>query len=185
MERLVCRIVPPWLCARGATMSQTACICLPLRQQMDPGAVPMFGDHKPFTYLAANSNIEERVKLSPDGAFVAYSSTESKSSEIQVETFPEHSGKWQVSSEGGDWPVWSRDGHELYFLSTDNKMMAVAVKTRGRDFEAGVPRALFPVPGQQQFNIGRDGRFLDQVPQTTTQNFSINIVVNWQSALKK
>jgi serine/threonine protein kinase len=158
----------------------------------DPGegygldAVPTLGNRKPFTYLAANSGIGERVKLSPDGAFIAYTATESKRSEIYVETFPEHSGKWQVSTEGGDWPVWSRDGRELYFLSGDNKIMEVAVKTSGKNFEAGVPRPLFPVLGRYQFDIGKDGRFLIQVPQTpATQSISINVVVNWQSALKK
>ena len=149
-------------------------------------AVPTSGDRKPFTYLASSSNIGEHLKLSPDGAFVAYNSTETKRSEIYVETFPEHSGKWQVSTEGGDWPVWSRDGRELYFLSGDDKMMEVTVKTSGRDFEAGEPRALFAVPGHHQFDVGKDGRFLIQVPQTpATQNTAINVVVNWQSALKK
>jgi len=158
----------------------------------DPGkgfgldAVPMFGDRNPFTYLAADSSNGEHVKLSRDGNFLAYTSGESNHAEVFVETFPEHIGKWQVSTGGGDWPVWSRDGRELYFLSNDGKMMAVAVKINGRNFEAGVPRALFAVPGQYQFDIGKDGRFLIQVPQShTPDSFSINVVVNWQSALKK
>jgi len=163
-----------------------------LLEVYDPGrglgldAVPMFGERKPFTYLVANSDNGEHARLSPDGAFVAYNSAESKRKEIYVETFPEHSGKWQVSTEGGDWPIWSRDGHELYYLSLDSKIMEVAVKTSGRGFEAGVPRALFSTPGHRQFEIGKDGRFLVQVPQAqTTRNASINVVVNWQSALKK
>jgi hypothetical protein len=122
----------------------------------DPGkgfgldAVPMFGDRKPFAYLAADSNNGEHVKLSRDGNFLAYTSGESKHAEVFVETFPEHIGKWQVSTGGGDWPVWSPDGRELYFLSNDGKMMAVAVKISGRNFEAGVPRPLFSVPGRNQ-----------------------------------
>jgi len=158
----------------------------------DPGkgfgldAVPMFGDRKPFNYLAADPNNGEHVKLSRDGGFLAYTSGESRHAEVFVETFPEHIGKWQVSTGGGDWPVWSRDGHELYFLSSDGKMMAVPVKISGRNFEAGAPRALFSVPGHYQFDIGKDGRFLIQVPQAhAADSFSINILVNWQSALKK
>ncbi len=157
----------------------------------DPGkgfgldAVPMFGDRRPFTYLAADSNIGEHVKLSRDGTFVAYASSESKRIEVYVETFPEHTGKWQVSTGGGDWPVWSRDGRELYFISADGKMMAVDIKIDGRNFEAGVPRALFSVPGLHQFDVGKDGRFLIEVPQATTSDVSINVMVNWQSALKK
>jgi eukaryotic-like serine/threonine-protein kinase len=158
----------------------------------DPGkgfgldAVPMFGDRKPFTYLNADSNNGEQVKLSRDGAFLAYTSGELKRTEVYVQTFPDHTGKWQVSTGGGDWPVWSRDGRELYFLSGDGKMMAVEVKISGRTFEAGVPKVLFSVPGRNQFDVGKDGRFLIQVPQAqTTESVSINVVVNWQSALKK
>jgi hypothetical protein len=146
----------------------------------------MFGDRKPLTYLAADSNNGEHVKLSRDGKFVAYTSSESKRIELYVETFPEHTGKWQVSSGGGDWPVWSRDGRELYFLSADGKLMAVDIKIDGKNFEAGAPRALFSVPGPHQFDVGKDGRFLIQVPQVQTPiDVSINVVVNWQSALKK
>lgn len=158
----------------------------------DPGrgfgldAVPTFGDRKPFVYLAADSNNGEHVKLSRDGAFLAYTSGEAKHAEVFVETFPEHVGKWQVSTGGGDWPVWSRDDRELYFLSSDGKMMAVAVKISGRNFQSGVPRALFAVPGHYEFDVGKDGRFLIQVPQArTTDNFSINVIVNWQSGLKQ
>ncbi len=158
----------------------------------DPGkgfgldAVPTFGDREPFTYLPADSNNGEHVKLSRDGAFLAYPSGESKRTEIYVETFPEHTGKWQISTGGGDWPVWSRDGRELYFLSSDGKIMAVTVKTGGRNFEADAPRALFSVPGKYQFDVGKDGRFLIQVPQgQPNDSVSINVVVNWQSALKK
>jgi hypothetical protein len=65
-------------------------------------------------------------------------------------------------------------------------MMAVPVKISGRDFEAGAPRALFSVPGHYQFDIGKDGRFLIQVPHAqAADSLSINVLVNWQSALKK
>ena len=158
----------------------------------DPGkgfgldGVPMFGDRKPFTYLAADSDNGEHVKLSRDGTFVAYPSSESKRMEVYVQTFPEHNGKWQVSTGGGDWPVWSRDGRELYFVSSDNKMMAVDVKMDGKKFEAGVPRVLFPVAGRNQFDVGKDDRFLIEVPQAPTDTgVSLNVVANWQSALKR
>ncbi len=149
-------------------------------------AVPTFGDRKPFAFLSSDANYGEHVKLSPDGAFMAYTSDESKRAEVYVQTFPEHSGKWQISTGGGDWPVWSRDGRKLYFLSSDNKMMEVEVKAGGKNFEAGLPKALFLVPVHGQFDVGKDGRFLIRVPQAeSTDSVTINVVVNWQSALKK
>jgi Tol biopolymer transport system component/predicted Ser/Thr protein kinase len=149
-------------------------------------AVPTFGDRKPFLYLNSNSNIEAHARLSPNGGFLAYTSNESKRAEVYVQTFPEHAGKWQISAGGGDCPVWSRDGRELYFISGDHKMMEVDVKADGNKFEPGVPRALFPVPGRNQFDVGKDGRFLIQVAQTQAAgSLTVNVVVNWQAALKK
>jgi len=149
--------------------------------------VPTFGDRKAFPYLNSESNnTEVHARLSPDGRFLAYNSDELKQSEVYVQTFPEHGGKWQISTGGGDWPVWSRDGRELYFLSDDSQMMAVEVKASGNKFEVGAPKALFPVAERDQFDVGKDGRFLIRVPQAQTAgSVSVNLVVNWQSALKK
>jgi len=154
---------------------------------VDIMVVPTFGDRKPFTYLSSLPEVGEvNAKLSPDGHFLAYVSGESKRNEIYVQTFPEPGGKWQISTDGGHYPVWSRDGRELYFISRDNKMMAVEVKAEGQKFEAGVPKALFAVSDLSQFDVGKDGRFLVRVPQVeATGSVSVNVVVNWQSGLKK
>ena len=151
----------------------------------DIWVIPTFGDRKPFPYINTEFH-EDNAKLSPNGQFLAYRSDESKRNEVYVQTFPEHGGKWQISTGGGDFPVWSRDGRELYFISADNKLMAVEVKGDGKKFDAGVPKPLFSVPAQAQFDVSKDGRFLIHVPvaQTAT-NVPITVVVNWQSALKK
>jgi Tol biopolymer transport system component/tRNA A-37 threonylcarbamoyl transferase component Bud32 len=148
--------------------------------------VPTFGDRKPFLVFNSDSNIEAHARLSPDGAFLAYTSDELKHPEVFVQTFPEHTGKWQISTEGGDWPVWSRKGHELYFQSSDGKIMAVDVKAVGRQLEAGAPHSLFSMPGGDEFDVGKDGRFLIPIPQVQpATNIGIHVIVNWQSALKK
>jgi Tol biopolymer transport system component len=144
---------------------------------------PTFGDKKPFPYVRTEF-AEGQGKLSPDGKFLAYRSSESGRSAVYVQTFPEHGGKWQISN--GSQPVWSRDGRELYFLSADNKMMAVEVKGSGKNFDAGVPKALFPVPNQAQFDVSKDGRFLIHVPQAkAATSVPLTVVVNWQAGLKK
>jgi hypothetical protein len=105
---------------------------------------------------------------------------------VYVQTFPEHSGKWQVSTSGATYPVWSRDGRELYFISADRKLMAVAVDGSGKKFEAGVPKPLFEVRAESQFDVSKDGRFLMHVPQdAAASNVPITVIVNWQAALKK
>jgi hypothetical protein len=68
-------------------------------------------------------------------------------------------------------------------------MMAVQVKAEAQRFEHGVPKALFAVPEvpeQNQFDVGKDSRFLIHVPQADgTGSVSVNLVVDWQAALKK
>jgi Tol biopolymer transport system component/predicted Ser/Thr protein kinase len=146
---------------------------------------PTFGDKKPFPYI--NTEFQETyAKLSPNGQFLAYASDESKRNEVYVQTFPEHGGKWQISTGGGNFPVWSRDGRELYFISADNKLMAAEVKANGAKFEASVPKPLFEVRQAAQFDVSKDGRFLIHVPQDqSATNVPLTVVVNWQSALKR
>jgi eukaryotic-like serine/threonine-protein kinase len=56
--------------------------------------------------------------FSPDGRWIAYQSTESNRMEIFVRAFPDlDAGRWQVSTGGGRYPVWSPDGRELFFIS--------------------------------------------------------------------
>ena len=77
---------------------------------------------KPYPFLA--SQFEERnAFFSPDGRWVAYSSTESGSAEVYVRPFPGPGGQWQVSTGGGIQPMWRVDGLELYFVSPDGRLM--------------------------------------------------------------
>ncbi len=88
------------------------------------------------------------AQFSPDNRWVAYASNETGSMEIYVSPFPSGSGKWQVSRAGGQEPRWRQDGKELFYLTADGKMIAVAVAT-GTTFEAGSLVALFPTHGRQ------------------------------------
>jgi len=48
-----------------------------------------------------------------------------------------------VSTTGGTYPRWRRDGKEIFFMGPDRKLMAAGVKTGGTAFEPGVPEPLF------------------------------------------
>jgi Tol biopolymer transport system component/predicted Ser/Thr protein kinase len=143
------------------------------------------GGRKPFAYLNTEFG-EGFAKLSPNGQWMAYTSDESKRPEVYVQTFPVKGGKWQVSIDGGDRPVWSRDGKELYFISPDQKMMAAEIKG-GPNFDRGAPKPLFDVhiAAGNWFDVSKDGRFLMPVPVAQSGAAPVNVVVNWQAALKK
>ncbi|MGD8817070.1 MAG: protein kinase, partial [Acidobacteriota bacterium] len=80
--------------------------------------------------------------FSPDGRWIAYMSTESARAEVFVRDAGGGSGKWQVSTEGGNFPRWAADGSMLYFESNSH-MMAVAVQPNAETFSYGPPRELF------------------------------------------
>jgi hypothetical protein len=94
--------------------------------------------------FAATDADESSGRFAPDGRFVAYVSNESGRSEVYVRSFPDGAGKWQVSSNGGAFPRWRRDGSELYYVD-GTTLMAVPVSP-GQGFVAGTPQALFNTP---------------------------------------
>ena len=152
---------------------------------IDIWVLPLFGDRKAFPYLHNESN-ESQAKLSPDGQWLAYVSDESKRPEVYLVTFPKLEGQWRVSTGGGDRPVWSRDGRELYFVSADQKMMAVAIRP-GIKFDYGAPQPLFPVQiaPTASFDVAKDGRFLIPVPVQGGVPSPLNVIVNWTALLKR
>ena len=131
--------------------------------------------------------------VSPDGRWMAYVSDSSGRYEVFVRAFPLGNDRpWRISSSGGIEPQWRADGRELFYISANQQLMAVAVTTQGR-FEAGTPKALFatgldpigiPISGRNQYVVGADGtRFLLNQPRPDAPPAAIVIVRNWQSAL--
>ena len=149
-------------------------------------------DLKSSLFLKAPS-VARNGQFSPDGKWVAYASNETGKWEIYVTSFPDAKGRWQVSSGGGEQPRWRGDGRELFYLSSDSRMMAVPVMT-GTNFDAGTPVALFqaaprqPIPATDLFayDVSRDGQrflILTQVKQAETAPMSV--VLNWDAKLNK
>jgi dipeptidyl aminopeptidase/acylaminoacyl peptidase len=109
----------------------------------DVWAVPLTGERKPFGILQAPI-FENYAQVSPDGKWLAYQSNETGRPEIYVRQFPDGPGKWQVSTDGGNFPRWRRDGKELYFLLAPN-IMEVEIRVVGSSLQAGVPQTLFGI----------------------------------------
>jgi len=142
----------------------------------------------PRIYLQTNAN-ELWGQFSPDGHWVAYQSNESGTYEIYVEAFPDRRGPTLISTSGGVYPRWSRDGHELYFVAPDGAMMAASVRVSATTIEAGVPAMLFPthklggglnvIAHSQQYDVTRDGRFLVNV-ESDADGPPITLMMNWK-----
>ncbi len=108
--------------------------------EFDLAYVPSGGDGRPVV-LATSPGTQAEPAVSPDGRYVAYSSLTAGRSEVEIRPFPSGEGKWQVSSDGGRSPRWSRRGNELFY-ARDNDIMAVEVKTSPA-LSLGPPRKLF------------------------------------------
>lgn len=111
---------------------------------------------------------QSQAQFSPDGRWIAYTSTESGRLEVYVQPFPPTGAKWQVSPTGGEQPRWRRDAKELFYLAPDRTMMAVPILVPGA-FDAEAPRRLFQSPYfpigdiniSQSYDVTADGmRFL-------------------------
>ena len=156
----------------------------------DIWALRFDGDRKPQPLLASPAN-EGNAKLSPDGRWLAYTSDESGRSETYVQPFPQSGRKWQVSTDGGDEPVWSRNGRELFYTNGD-RLMAVDVTTQAI-FSVGSPRLLFQgryahsTTSSAGYDVSPDGRrFLRVQPiEPDPPNNQINVVINWFEELKR
>ena len=98
-------------------------------------------------------------QLSPDGRYLAYTSDESGGRDVYVISFPDTAQRWTISAAGGDQPVWSRDGRELFYR-VDDKMMVVDVSTTP-EFSASTPRELFRGSfiwgGNTEYDVSPDG----------------------------
>ena len=114
--------------------------------------------------------------------------------EIYVSPFPSANGKWQVSSAGGEEPRWRQDGTELFYLSAEGKMMAVAV-TKGASFKAEAPVALFQTQRRRQpvssfavfsYDVSGDGqRFLIITKVDEANAAPLSVFLNWASEMEK
>ncbi len=145
---------------------------------------------KPF--LQTGGSVRN-AQFSPDGKWVAYSSNETGNWEVYVSPFPDASSKWQVSSGGGEEPRWRRDGKELFYLSTDRKLMSVAVKAGG-NFETGPSVVLFQTHVRQpvsfmdafSYDVTSDGqKFMINTRMDEANAAPLSVVLNWASEVEK
>src|SRR4029079_5717374 len=96
----------------------------------------------PLPALCASRTWGLGASFSPDGRWLAYESFESGRMEVFVRPFPEGDQRIQVSSTGGEMPVWSRSG-EIFSIG-GGSLSAVSVTPQGRSLAVSKPVVLFP-----------------------------------------
>jgi serine/threonine-protein kinase len=156
-------------------------------------ALSLDGSGKIQPFLQSTFN-QSHPRFSPDGHWVVYTSNESGRDEVYLQPFPGPGGKWMISTEGGNYPLWARTGREIFYRSED-KMMSVPVEIQPT-FQAGTPRMLFAGGsyvggylglGTYTYDVAPDGQhFLmikeKEAPSTPKE---LNIITNWTGELKR
>ncbi len=141
------------------------------------------GDRKLYPYLASRFN-EYWAQISPDGRWMTYTSDQPGQAEIFVESIPSGKGRWQISTDGGSWSVWRRDGKELFY-SQGTRIMAVPIHLTETGVESGKPQFLFDV-GEARFQVSRDGqRFLIALPvEGSAMTSPITVDTDWRQGVR-
>ena len=163
---------------------------------------PVTGEREPTSYLPRSNFVKTAAQVSPDGRWMAYFSNESGRGDVYLQRFPTASGKWLVSTNGGHSPRWRRDGQELFYVASDQKLMAVSISGNGRhtaDFHPDRvvrPQCLWRYrrSGRRRWrwqpstskNVSGDGqRFIVGRPVDEAREAPITILTHWTAALKE
>jgi len=135
--------------------------------------------------------------VSPDGRWIAYDEEGS----IYVRPFPDvAAGRWQVASADAKWPLFSKDGHELFYLSTNGKgwaLMAAAVDATQGTFRWSTARPLISfdrawpgfagLAGPRNYDLSHDGRRFLMIKEdaSPTSGAALVFIENWFEELKR
>ena len=133
--------------------------------------------------------------LSPDGKWLAYTSEESGRLEVYVIPFQPSaspanalaSGRWQVSTEGGNQPRWSHTGTELFLANpSGTTLYATTIKAEAGKFESSDMRKLFDLPMHPAwafYDVGRDGNIY-MFRYVGRQTSPLTVLLNWRPSEK-
>jgi serine/threonine-protein kinase len=135
-------------------------------------------------------------EVSANGRWLAYQSDESGRPEIYGRPYPNtEAGRWQISTEGGTRPAWSRNGRELFFLDAQGRLSVVPITLNKESLVPGTVRRLLETayyPGftsrgfsLRGYDVSPDGqRFLMIKATEETANLpsTMTIVLNWPAA---
>ncbi|HET8946625.1 MAG TPA: protein kinase [Candidatus Polarisedimenticolia bacterium] len=168
------------------------------RQDTDLYLLPLQGAKTPIPFAVSRSE-ETDGQFSPDGRWIAFTSSQSGQEEIYVAPRPApggtghagtaSSGQWQISSGGGSVPRWTGDGRTIFYRRADNTTFAkVEVDGSGPAFHVGRPRDL-PFHAYQNwsslsYDVMPDGRKLIVASPGGDSASTMALISDWSAIVK-
>jgi tRNA A-37 threonylcarbamoyl transferase component Bud32 len=159
----------------------------------DIWTVPLNGDRKARPFVATEA-WEIGPEFSPDGRWVAYVSNEAGARDVYVVPYPGPGPKRRVSPRGGVSPAWSRDGRELFYLTSEGLVAVNVGPGPAQDFSP--PRLLFDTrryfvdateDAPRHYDVAPNGQrflMLASEPAPRTAPPELHVLLNWASALR-
>jgi hypothetical protein len=128
---------------------------------------------------------EQYGVISEDGKWCLYTSNESGSTQIYVQSFPTPGHKQQVSRNGGFYGTWAKGGREVLIYRPDGVLEAIPVGP-GEELKMGPAHELFRIPPEWRFVVSPDdaSRFLILEKATRTAP-GISVAVNWMAGTEQ
>lgn len=115
---------------------------------LEGGAENLFavrGDGGEPRRLTSTPFRQSLAQVSPDGRWLAYTSNEGGDPQVYLTTWPGFEGKWRVSNVSAAMPRWGRGGRELYFLSSDSRLLRTSIAAESGEPRIGLVEELFRV----------------------------------------
>ncbi len=135
--------------------------------------------------VAVEDGNQRQARLSPDQRLVAYTSDHSGREDVYIQLFDGASTRrWQVSSDGGAFPLWSPDGRHLYYLAPKGILTSVSIGLTGGEVSVGRPQTLFAAKAysysamRYPYAVFPDGRFLLNRP-VDSPHHSMTVRLHW------
>jgi eukaryotic-like serine/threonine-protein kinase len=150
-------------------------------------ALPFGEEGEPRVVVASPAFSLLGASMSPDGRWLAYADGPTGRREIWVRRFAGGGPPVRVSADGGEEPLWARDGRALFFRQ-GNRMLSVTVDP-GDEFQFEAPVALFESNHLREalspaYDVAADGRFLMLEPADANPAEARAVVVtNWLAEL--
>jgi serine/threonine-protein kinase len=140
------------------------------------------GSSEPARTVVANEYSNRLGKLSPDGRWLAYTSNETGRYEVYVRPFPGPGGAAQVSVDGGDQPIWSRDGRELFYR--DGANLISAVMAQGTVTSRSVLFAdTYDLSNATNYDVFPGGGFV--MLHSPEEAADLTVLVNWTTEIQR
>jgi hypothetical protein len=146
-------------------------------------------DHTPRSVFRSEF-VKSAGAFSPDGKWIAYESNESGAFEVYIHSI-QAGEKQRISSNGGFHPRWRSDGKEIFYVTSDNKMMAANIRLDG-SLIASPAQMLFPACNAPHtdgratdYDVTPDGkRFIFPCHAQEVKKRTITVAVQWTSVVK-